>query len=88
MPVIKRQQASQRRAVTNFREAPKTRAIAKPEPRADEPEVIGPPNDFPPSGTCQYTRDDVAKLDWRMCGHPGFPWCQWHLENRISPKAA
>jgi hypothetical protein len=55
------------------------------------PPPIGPINDFPPTGTCQYTADHPGQgADWRMCGHPGFPWCEHHRpictqKVRVSP---
>lgn len=43
------------------------------------PSPIGPLNDFPPHGTCLHTADNPGTgQDWRMCGHPGRPWCEYH----------
>lgn len=52
-------------------------------------EYIGPIGIAPAWGFCQYTRDDVAKAGWQMCGHPSvvkgegrkavtLPWCESH----------
>lgn len=44
-------------------------------------EPLGPENDFPPHGTCQFIKGDV-KTTWRCCGRkalPGKPWCADHL---------
>ena len=77
---------------------PKPKAISKPRmaakslPKPPQPlpkppketliEYQGPIDAFPPHGFCQYTRDDVAKAGWQMCGHPvrkiGSPWCADH----------
>jgi hypothetical protein len=51
-----------------------------------EPTFVGPQNDFPAPGHCQYTHDDPAK-GFQMCGHPTGDyhdrWCQWHKDNTI-----
>jgi hypothetical protein len=85
---VNKKERDQRRAQTlKFKShefQPKSKPIALPKIKADEPEVLGPTNDFPPSGTCQYTRDHPNEgKPWRMCGHPGAPYCDWHLNNRI-----
>lgn len=42
----------------------------------DEPEPIGPIGDIPAFG-CRFIRGEVNE-QFRMCGHPGFPWCDYH----------
>jgi hypothetical protein len=64
----------------------KVRAAPSLPPDVAEPEVIGPPGDFPSKGGCQYTKDDVTGTDWRMCGQASLPekrWCEWHFLFRI-----
>lgn len=52
-------------------------------------QYIGPIDTTPAWGCCQYTRDDVQKHGWQMCGHPtetkgsgplktSLPWCPDH----------
>lgn len=52
-------------------------------------EYIGPIETTPAWGFCQYTRDDISKPGWQMCGHPAVvkgegrfrtqtPWCEDH----------
>ncbi len=57
----------------------KARAAA----RALEP--LGEPNQFPPSQACRFTADDPAKPGWRMCGRPGFTWCDEHRKLIFDP---
>lgn len=66
---------------------PKPKARIAHQPRLPRPEIIGPLNDFPkaPDGlhrACQYTKDDPAAGDWRMCGQPtrdlSHPFCDYH----------
>ncbi len=54
--------------------------LAKAKPKVEPaPEAIGPLNDFPPMGMCQYPHGNPGTgEDWRMCGHPGQPWCDYH----------
>ena len=49
----------------------------KPEPAPELP-PIGPIATTADRGLCQYPYGDVATPHWRMCGHPGFPWCDYH----------
>lgn len=66
--------------------APHSRPLPKPAKSKDEPAPIGPIEDFPPADCCRYMKGDPLKPGWQMCGHPGFPWCDWHKDNRINPK--
>lgn len=55
----------------------------KPAPikKAQEPhpEPLGAPGEFV-SG-CQWMHGDVGGAQpWRMCGHPGKPWCPFHAQ--------
>jgi len=65
----------------------KPRTAPQLKPKENEPEVLGPPDDFPAIGTCRYTKDDVAIRGWRMCGQQceqqTSPFCNWHLVHRI-----
>lgn len=62
--------------------------------RDDEPEAIGPANDFSAPGTCRWIHGDpklpvrafvslrAVIARWRCCGHPSVPdtnWCEHHL---------
>lgn len=54
-------------------------AKPKPKPVIPSPDPIGPLNDFPERGTCQFSYGNPGTgEDWRMCGHPGTPWCEHH----------
>lgn len=62
----------------------------KPTVAPEEPEPIGPLNDFPAIGHCRYTRDDPDRGEWRMCGHPApksmpanYPWCDFHATRKV-----
>lgn len=49
-------------------------------PLPGEPSPIGPQNDFPPRGGCQWVFGDPnTNTSWRMCGHPGKPYCEFHV---------
>lgn len=52
----------------------------------DEPPAIGPLEDLPEHGACQYIRGDIVP-GWRACGHltesKRHCYCQWHLDNEI-----
>lgn len=65
--------------------AAKRVADAKPK-QPPAPDPIGPHNDFPPRGTCQHTADNPGDGDWRMCGHTGFPWCDYHHQRLTIPR--
>lgn len=53
---------------------------------------LGPLNQFPPSGCCTHTDDIVGSgQPWRMCGRPGYPYCESHAigkrqQKRTSPQ--
>lgn len=66
-----------------------TRYIRPPKPKAVnlhvravasvplvEPEPIGKPGDIPLVG-CRFIRGEFTR-NFRMCGHPGNPWCAYH----------
>lgn len=48
------------------------------QPSSPAPEPIGPVAESAERGCCQYIHGDVGSATWRMCGHPGFPWCDYH----------
>lgn len=52
----------------------------------DAPPPIGPVGDFP-SGqtTCRFIHGDVGRGEWRLCGHPGYPYCQVHFRRCLTP---
>lgn len=83
--------------ITNTRDLNKRiqRVYAAPKPKIEtqitipnEPEFIGPLNDFPAPGYCKYPHGDPQK-EYQMCGHPTidtqYPWCSWHRDNIIYP---
>ena len=39
---------------------------------------LGPPDNFPTTGTCRFTSDDPSEPGLRMCGRNGEPWCEFH----------
>lgn len=56
-------------------------------PTVEPPTFLGEPGQFPPRGTCQYTPNDVnGNKDWRMCGQPGHPWCDFHKTIVFAPQ--
>lgn len=73
-------------------QAIETIKASKPLPKAVAEHAIqyvGPIDTTPAWGLCQYTRDDVMKPGWQMCGHPAevkgtgrnacqTPWCESH----------
>ena len=59
---------------------------AKPKPKI-EIQPIGPINDIPPKGTCRFIHGNPGTgEDWRMCGHPGHPWCEHHAAKVYNPR--
>lgn len=44
--------------------------------KAVEPEAIGPVEDI--GDGCKFISGDPKRPGWRMCGHPGEPWCEFH----------
>ena len=57
----------------------KRRSRAKAVSDAMKPEAIGPIENFPDRmDTCRVIDGDPAQPGWRVCGHPGFPWCEYH----------
>lgn len=71
------------RQVSRGWEARKERA-AKPKPPAPEP--LGPIGDFPDSMTvCRFpvNADDAP---FQCCGHPGFPFCDYHRKRAYTPR--
>jgi hypothetical protein len=63
---------------TGPRQSPRRTLTVKDREDALALEPLGPVAEFAPRGTCQFTYGDVAEPDWRMCGRPGFPWCEHH----------
>lgn len=57
---------------------PKIKSRPLPEPAPVSQPPIGPALVSVGRGRCQFIYGDVAGNDWRMCGHPGFPWCDYH----------
>ena len=51
-------------------------AIARADALKLEP--LGPVRESAPKGTCQFMTGMPTDPDWRMCGRPGFPWCEAH----------
>lgn len=53
-------------------------------------EMLGPVNDFPARGLCQFTSDTPNSGDpWRMCGRPqmdGKPYCADHCKVTYIPE--
>lgn len=52
----------------------------------DAPAPIGPIGDFPSGRTCRFIHGEVSSGEWRCCGHPGLPWCEYH-QNRFCARA-
>lgn len=52
---------------------------AAPLPRADAPLALGGPHEMLTGSVCKFIHGDIQKDDWRMCGHPGHPWCSFHV---------
>ena len=50
---------------------------------SNEPEPIGPINDFPRRG-CRWISGDVRSGDWRCCGASGDPWCPHHAARALT----
>lgn len=46
----------------------------------EEPEAIGPLNDFPKDNqrTCRFIHGDIREGNWRCCGQLGYPYCGFH----------
>lgn len=63
---------------TGPRQSPRRTLTVKDREDALALEPLGPVAEFAPRGTCQFPYGDVAESDWRMCGRPGFPWCEHH----------
>lgn len=65
----------------------------KPAPKIllPAPELIGPIGDYPENNGCQYIPGEVSR-EFQMCGHPSGhlhkKYCDWHMENVISPRKA
>lgn len=57
--------------------APPHPRVVKPEPPSLAPEAVGPIGAFAGPGVCQFIRGDM-RPDFQMCGHPGYPWCDYH----------
>lgn len=47
-------------------------------PPESAPEAIGPLAAFPDTKSCRWIAGDPASRDWRCCGQPGFPYCEYH----------
>lgn len=71
---------SQRKA--KIRPAPVALADLGPEPDAIAPiETIV-------TNACQWIHGDPQIPGWRMCGHPGKPWCPYHRQRAYQQKPA
>ena len=44
---------------------------------SSEPTPIGPVGDFPTATSCRYISGETGP-EFRMCGAPGYPWCDYH----------
>jgi len=55
----------------------------KPIPKRIAPEAIGPVEDIAPG--CKFIAGDPKLPGWRMCGHPGSPWCEYHAPRMTVP---
>lgn len=68
---------------------PQTPKILSLPPAQGEPEPIGPWNDFPRRGGCQWPHGEpnIPGSRWRMCGHPkapGAPYCDFHARRAMA----
>lgn len=64
---------------------PKPVRVAKPTPpKPVAPEAIGPIEDI--ADGCKFIADDPKRPGWRMCGHPGSPWCEYHAARVFEPR--
>jgi GcrA cell cycle regulator len=57
----------------------------QPKPVEPDIEPLGQPDEWAPKGTCQFIYGDEAGHDWRMCGRPGYPWCDYHRRKVFQP---
>lgn len=72
------------------RKASPTR-LAKPAPRKPIAEPIaegalGAPEEMIGRTGCNWIYGDPLLPGWRMCGHPGYPWCAAHASKVFIPK--
>jgi hypothetical protein len=57
----------------------------------NEPEPLYGAGDDVLERVCTYIHGDPLKPGWRQCGHPGYPWCEYHqarMYNLQTKKAA
>lgn len=59
--------------------------VPKP-PKPIAPESIGPIEDI--ADGCRFIAGDPKQPGWRMCGHPGAPWCEFHDRLVHEPRRA
>ena len=76
MPVRAQRTYNAPKHLKQERAAPPKPVVLAPE----EPEIVGPIEDYPPDGCCQYTHDDVHKSGWRMCGQAAPKGCKGFCE--------
>jgi len=62
----------------------RTKKVPKPKPV--EREAIGSIEDI--GDGCKFIAGDPKKPGWRMCGHPGSPWCDFHASKVFEPRRA
>lgn len=69
---------------------PPRRALEALKKHSDEPEPLGPMNDFPSSGKCRYIHGELSQGTMQCCAHPvvvGTSWCEHHLLHVVDTAA-
>lgn len=80
--------APQRKARTYSR-PPKPKPVKVDVPAPEPVAFLGEIGQFPADNhsTCRFSKGDTGTRDgWQMCGHPGYPWCDYHKTVVVEPK--